>query len=146
MPEPPPEEAIPKAISRTARAAIAATASVMGGIGSIPPRLVAEAEEVGREVDAHDLELLDELGADAGRLQPTLDLALDDAGLLEHEHVLHDDHVAFHALHFGDVRDPTRSVLQARLVDDEVDGRCDLLTDGAQGQVDAGHEDHCLEP
>ena len=36
-------------------------------------------------------------------LQAALDAALDDAGLLEGEHVLHDDDVAFHALDLGDV-------------------------------------------
>ena len=51
-----------------------------------------------------DLELLDELGPDPGRLEAALDLALDDAGLLEDEDVLHDDDVTFHALDLGDVR------------------------------------------
>ena len=41
--------------------------------------LVREAEEARRQVDAHDLELLDELRADAGRLEPALDLALEHA-------------------------------------------------------------------
>ena len=76
--------------------------------------LVDEAEESGREVDAHDLELLDELRPDAGRLEAALDLAFDDAGLLEDEDVLHDDDVAFHALDLGDVGDLAGAVLEAR--------------------------------
>src|SRR6185312_7665118 len=106
---------------------------------------VREAEEAGRQVDAHDLELLDELGPDPGRLEPALDLALDHAGLLEDEHVLHDDDVAFHALDLGDVDDLPGPVLEAALLDDEVDRRGDLLADRPQGQVDAGHQHHRLE-
>src|SRR5690349_24699197 len=102
MPERP-ELATPTAMSRIARAATPATARVMTSTVGVPPCLVREAEQARRQVDAHDLELLDELGSDAGRLQAALDLAFDDARLLEHEHVLHDDDVAFHALDLGDV-------------------------------------------
>src|SRR5262245_47271127 len=146
MPEPP-EPATPIAITMIASAAIAATMSAMLSMwsGLLPGRLVAEAEEARRQVDAHDLELLDELRADAGRLQATLDLALGHAGLLEDEHVLHDDDVAFHALDFGDVGDLARAVLEAALMDDQVDCRGHLLADGPQRQVDARHEDHRLE-
>src|SRR6478752_230326 len=108
-------------------------------------RLVREAEEARRQVDAHDLELLDELRPDPGRLEPALDLALDDAGLLEDEDVLHDDDIAFHALDLGDVDDLPGPVLEAALLDDEVHRGRDLLPDGPQGQVDAGHQDHRLE-
>ena len=41
--------------------------------------------------------------------------------------------------------DLARAVLEAVLVDDEVDGRADLLADGPQRQVHAGHEHHRLE-
>src|SRR5262245_48707416 len=80
--------------------------------------LVREAEEARRQVDAHDLELFDELGPDPGRLQPPLDLALDDAGLLEDEDILHHDDVTFHTLDLGDVRDLAGAVLEPALVDD----------------------------
>src|SRR6185436_21094553 len=133
--------ATPTAITMIATAAMAAT---MIGVTS-RSSLVREPEEARWQVDAHDLELLDELGPDPGRLQPSLDLALDDAGLLEDEHVLHDDDVAFHALDLGDVDDLPGPVLEAALLDDEVDRRGDLLADGPQRQVDAGHEDHRLE-
>src|SRR6186997_1595261 len=145
MPERP-ELATPTAMSRMASAATPATARVMTSTVGLPPLgSVREAEEARRQVDAHDLELLDELGPDPGRLQPSLDLALDDSGLLEDEHVLHDDDVAFHALDLGDVDDLPGPVLEAALLDDEIDRRGDLLADGPQGQVDAGHEDHRLE-
>src|SRR6186997_146066 len=140
-----PELAMPNAIRMIARAAMPATASVIRSTMEPSSGSVREAEEARRQVDAHDLELLDELGPDPGRLQPSLDLALDDAGLLEDEHVLHDDDVAFHALDLGDVDDFPGPVLEAALLDDEVDRRGDLLTDGPQGKVDAGHEDHRLE-
>src|SRR6202795_1694126 len=101
MPEPP-EVATPTAISTIASAATPASASVVGSTGLVllPGRLVREPEQAGRKVDAHDLELLEELGPDPGRLEPALYLALDHAGLLEDEDILHDDDVAFHALDF----------------------------------------------
>src|SRR5260221_5597741 len=142
MPEPRPDVATPRAIRRIAAAAMAATAMV--GIGQLLLSEV-EAEEARREMDAHHLELLDELRSDTGRLEAALDLAFDDAGLLEDEHVLHDDHITFHALDLGDVHDLAGTVLEAALLDDEVDRRGDLLADGSERQVDAGHEDHRLE-
>src|SRR6476646_748055 len=138
---------MPIAIRKIAAAAPPATTSVMGSSTARPPPWsVAEAEAARRQVDAQHLELLDERGTEAGRLEAAMDLALDDTGLLEDEHVLHDDDVAFHALDLGDVDDLPGPVLQAALLDDEVDGRGDLLADGPQRQVDAGHEDHRLEP
>src|SRR5438477_4512355 len=137
---------MPMAIKKIAPAATAATASVMTGTVWSPSRSVAEAEEARRQMDAHHLELLDEHGADARGLEAALDLALDDPGLLEDEHVLHDDDVAFHALDLGDVDDLARPVLEPALLDDQVDRGRDLLADRPDRQVDAGHEDHRLEP
>ena len=76
--------------------------------------------------------------------QVAVDLALRDARLLEGEDLLHDDDVAFHALDLGDAGDPACAVLEAGLVDDEVDSGGDLLADGPQRQVHTGHEDHRL--
>src|SRR5262245_29784881 len=137
---------MPMAIRKIAAAATPATRSTIGSTGLPPPRSVRVAEEARRQMDAHHLELLDELRPDARRLEPALDLAFDDTGLLEDEHVLHDDDVAFHALDLGDVDDLPGPVLQAALLDDEVDRRGDLFADGADREVDAGHEDHRLEP
>src|SRR3954465_8898540 len=111
---------MPAAISRIANAAAPATAIVMVSTSANPPSSVREAEDVRCHVDAHDLELLDELGPDAGWLQAALDLAFDDPGLLEDEDILHDDDVTFHPLDFGDVGDLARAVLEAALVDDQV--------------------------
>src|SRR5256714_11947379 len=109
---------MPAAISRIATAASPATAIVMVSTSvSFPRRSVREAEDVRRHVDAHDLELLDELGPDAGRLQAALDLAFDDTGLLEDEDILHDDDITFHTLDFGDVGDLAGAVLEAALQD-----------------------------
>src|SRR3954471_536332 len=136
---------MPIAIRKIAAAATPATARVMTSTARPPPCSVAEAEEARRQMDAHHLELLDELGADAGRLEATLDLALDDSRLLEDEYVLHDDDVAFHPLDLGDVHDLPRAVLETALLDDQVDSRRDLFADGADREVDAGHEHHRLE-
>src|SRR5690349_4213349 len=110
---------MPSAIRMIEPAARAATMIVTG----ISVILVGEAEDAVRQVDAHRLEVLDELRPDAGRLEPALDLAVDHARLLEDEHVLHDDRVTFHALDLGDVHDLAGAVLEARLVDDQVDRR-----------------------
>src|SRR6266498_2770939 len=120
-----PDIAIPSAITTIARAASpAATYGVISGLTvSIPPGSVAEAEQAGREIDPLDLELLDELGPDPGRLEAALDLALHNTGLLEDEDVLHHDDVTFHALDFGDVGDAPGPVLEARLVHDQVHRR-----------------------
>ena len=48
-----------------------------------------------------------------------------------------DDDVALHALDLGDVDDLARAVAHARLVDDQVDGRGDLLADRPHRQVHA---------
>src|SRR5258705_9776144 len=137
---------MPMAIMKIAAAATAATASVMTGTEMSPSRSVAEAEEARRQMDPHHLELLDELGANARRLEAALDLALHDPGLLEDEHVLHDDDVAFHALDLGDVDDLPGPVLEPALLDDQIDRRRDLLPDRPDRQVDAGHQDHRLQP
>lgn len=68
-----------------------------------------------------------------------------EAGLLKAEDVLRRDGRALHLLHLGDVGDLAAAVAHARLMDDEVDGRRDLLADGALRQLEAGHHDHCLE-
>src|SRR5664280_1755877 len=136
---------MPTAMSRIASAATAATIRVGCTMGLPAFALEDEAEESGRQVDPLHLELLDELRTDAGRLEAALDLALDDARLLEDEDVLHHDHVAFHPLDLGDVRDTPRSILEPGLVDDEVHGGGDLLADGAERKVYAGHQDHRLE-
>src|SRR3972149_2492039 len=70
-------------------------------------------------MDAHHLELLDELGPDAGRLEATPDLSVKDARLLEDEDVLHDDDVALHALDLGGGRGSRSRGLLAWPVDME---------------------------
>src|SRR6185503_5559191 len=97
------------------------------------------------KLDARSLELLAELRANARRAQAALHLAVDECGLLEHEDVLQDDCVTFHALDLGDVRDLARAVLQTGDLHDEVERGRDLLAHRALRQVDAGHEAHRLD-
>src|SRR5437016_4532510 len=141
--EPPrPLIATPTAMSRMAPAASPAMMK-----GSVTPGLFLErrSEDVRRQVNTRRVELLHELRPDACWSQPALDLAFDHGRLLEHEDVLHDDDVALHALHLGDVHDLARAILEAVLVDDEVDSGRDLLSDGLQREVHAGHQHHRLE-
>src|SRR5436190_2155435 len=104
------------------------------------------AEDVLRQLDAGGLELLAELRADARRAELADDLAVDVRGLLEDEHVLQHDRLAFHALDLGDVRDLARSILEAADLHDDVERGGHLLTDRAGGQVDTSHETHRLQP
>lgn len=103
-------------------------------------------EEAVGQLNAADLELLEEARLQAGRHEVTEDLAVAvEAGLLEAEDILRRDGRALNLLHLGDVGDFAAAVAQARLMDDQVDGRRDLLTDGALWQLEAGHHDHRLE-
>src|SRR5258706_3068882 len=92
-------------------------------------------KNIRRQVDILLLEQLDELRADARRPQLPDDLAaLVQAGLLEGEHVLQHDDIALHPLHLGDISDLAATVLEARLLDDQVHRRRDLLADGTHRQ------------
>src|SRR2546429_432644 len=64
---------------------------------------------------------------------------------LRNEDVLERDHVRLHAEHLGDVRDPAGAVDQARDLDQEIEGACDLLADRAMGQLDARRHDERFE-
>ena len=61
-----------------------------------------------------------------------LDLAVLEAGLDEREDVLGEDLVVLDAVDLGDVDDLALAVLEPGGVDDDVDGRGDLLADRAQ--------------
>ena len=102
---------------------------------------------VGGQVDPEVGEVLGELGAQPGADElPTEAAGLVAAGReVEGEQVLEGDDVALHADHLGDRGDPAGAVLEAGLLDDQVERAGHLLADGAHGQVDAGHEHHGLE-
>ena len=83
------------------------------------------------------------LRPDARGAEPADDLAvLRDAHLLEHEDLLHGDHVTFHAGDLRDARHLARAVGHARLLHDDLDGRGNLLPHGLLGQVHVAHRDH----
>src|SRR5438128_7234398 len=85
-------------------------------------------EDVRRKVDPLRLEPLHRPRSQAGWDVPPDHLpVVREALLVEAEDVLEDDHAAFHALDFGDVGDLAAAVAEAALVDDDVDGRSNLL-------------------
>src|SRR5438477_1542302 len=104
------------------------------------------AEDVHVHGDAAPLQIVVELGHEAGGDEPAHDLPLAvEAFLLEAEDVLHGDDVHLHAGDFADGDDLARSVGEPGLLDDEVHRAGDLLADGLDGQVHAAHQDHGLE-
>ena len=64
---------------------------------------------------------------------------------VEFEEVLHRDDVSLHPFDLGDVGDATCSVPETRDLDDQVDSRCDLLTNGPHRKVVTGHQDQRFE-
>src|SRR5678816_860068 len=107
---------------------------------------LALAEDGRRDVHTRQLELVGELGTNARRFEVTHDLAiLGQAGLAEHEDVLHGDHVLFHTDDFADRHHAARTIRQARGVHDHVEGGADLLAHDAVGKVDAAHQHERLE-
>src|SRR5215213_6063658 len=103
-------------------------------------------EQRGRQREAEELELLGGIGSDAGRLQSAQDaIVLVQTVAPESENLLHADDVLLHADQLGDVGDAAGAVTQARQLDDQVDGRGDLLADRLGGQVQIGHQHHVLD-
>src|SRR5919198_1671181 len=109
-----------------------------GGLGVVT-------EPVQRKVETARGELLAERRPDAGRAERAEDALAVEAVPLEDEEVLHRDEVALVAADFADLRDLARAVLHALDVHDEIDRGRDLLADGAEREVRAGHEDHRLD-
>src|SRR5476649_1230799 len=58
------------------------------------------------------------------------------------EQVLRNDDIAFHADHFGNVRDLARAVAQASSLDHDIDRGADHFANGAGGERKAAHGDH----
>src|SRR5215467_13460803 len=83
---------------------------------------------------------------DAGGAEPANDLAvLGHACLLEHENLLHGDHLTFHAGDLRDAGDLAGAVAQPRLLADDLNRGRDLLAHGALREVCRAHRDHRLD-
>src|SRR5215204_3209131 len=96
-------------------------------------------EHLGAEADAEVGKLLGKARSHAGGLEMTTEPALvvDAHAVVEQEHVLQRDHVALHALYFGDVGDPAGAVTKSLQLHDEIDGRGHLLTNRTHRKVEA---------
>ena len=106
------------------------------------------ANSIGSTVHVGVRHLLQELRAQPGGLAACPRCgprASKPGGVVVEEDVLEGDHVALHPLDLGDVGDVARAVLEAGLVHDQVDRGGDLLADGADRQVHAGHQHHGLD-
>src|SRR3954451_11185778 len=99
------------------------------------------------QLDPHVREVGGELRADAGRHEAAEEAAIlvTTGAVVEGEDVLKGDDVRLHADNLRGGDDASRAVLESRLLDDEVDGAGNLLADGANRELDTGHEDHRLE-
>src|SRR5579859_4118686 len=102
------------------------------------------AENLGVQLEASLFETLHELRAEAGRHQlTTTHVARSNAtmiGCLIDEYILHGNLFAFQALHFRDLDNLAAAVLETTLLDDQLYGTADLLTNDANGQIHAGHQ------
>jgi hypothetical protein len=65
---------------------------------------------------------------------------------LEREDLRHGDDLAFHAVDLRHADHPPLAVFVAGDLDDQVNGRSNLLAKGLDGEVDAGHGHHVLDP
>src|SRR5436309_2670185 len=80
-------------------------------------------EHLGWQNNAGRFEALVKLGPDARSPEtPGYFAGFRDPGFLEQENVLQRDHVLLHPDHFGDVRDPARTVAESRHLHEEVYG------------------------
>src|SRR5678816_811684 len=87
-------------------------------------------EQIRRKLRSRRNEALAALRAHAGGAETARHPALlIEAGALEHEDVLQRDHVAFHSRDLGHLRDVALAVGLTGNLNDQVDGRSDLITD-----------------
>jgi hypothetical protein len=103
-------------------------------------------ERASGHLDALLGQLVQELGAQAGGHQGALlGAALAARGHLVVEDVLEQDDVALHALHLGQAGDHAAAVGHPGDLQDDVEGGGDLLPDGPDRQLEAGHQHHGLQ-
>src|SRR4030042_236824 len=125
-------------VTITERALIRANTSICSPSGG--------AEYVLRELDAGNDEFLGELRPDARGMEipdyPTLAV---DAALLKAVDVLHRHHLTLHAGYLRDGDDLACPVRHAGDLDYHLEGGDHLLADGAEREVEAGHQDHVLD-
>ncbi len=107
--------------------------------------IISSSEDGRREEDVRRFELLHEFRSNSGWLHSADDLAVLNARLFKHKYVLKDDHVALHALNFGHRDDASGTVLHARLLNDQIHSRRDLLANCANREIHAGHQTHGLK-
>ena len=88
------------------------------------------------------------MGPNPGRLGHTLEAAffISTGFVVEPEHILDGDRVAFHAHYLRDLHHPPGSVTQAAEVNDEIYRRSNLFANGPGRKIHTCHEDHGFEP
>ena len=128
------------------RAISSATDGTVRGLGTHLPGPDRGLEDAGGQVDAGVEQLVEELGPQAGRLDLADLAAVGRHAGHEAEELLEQDDVALEALHLFDGDDAAGAVRRPLELDDDVDGRGDLLADGPDRQLEAGHQHHGLEP
>src|SRR5262249_52081276 len=86
------------------------------------------------------------LGTDPGGAEPPADPSIFvDAEFLEHEDVLHGDHVAFHAGNLRNRGHFARAVRQTSDLHDNLDCGRDLLPNSSIGNIEIRHRNHRVE-
>ena len=102
-------------------------------------------KESRRNSDTRRCEFLRKLGSYArGGEGPQHTTLGRDSSLLENKDILHADNVFLHAGDLGQMRHAPATVAEACNLDDDGDGRSNLLPDGLFGKIQVGHQSHRL--
>src|SRR5215216_4257281 len=93
-------------------------------------RLCRSAEQVRGQLDSVALELAEESGAQAGRMESSDDLPLGVEAIdLEFEELLEGDHLALHSLNLGDFDHAAGAVVEPVELDDQIERGCHVAPD-----------------
>src|SRR3954462_5084591 len=99
-------------------------------------------EDVVAELDAVIEQSVGKLRTDTNSLEVALETTVfvNTHSVVKQEEVLKNDGVAFHALHFGDVRHTTGTITKAGQLHNDVNCRSHLFTNCTDGKVVTGHK------
>ena len=103
-------------------------------------------EDLSRQLNAQGIQAFHELGPDAPGNEFSFDRTVfGHPQQFVTKNLLHGDHLPFHADDLVKIHHPAAAVAEAGQLDDNVDGRADLVPDGPVRNIEAGHGHHGLQ-